>query len=207
MVIFNDLRVAEDKSCLVVECEIEDISGYDGLYIDTVHIEYYKNVTSDGVPSDKAICVFSDDEEQAHARTVRCELKLSDISVDTFGTDKFDGGLFFVTVKCDGTPTNPAELASYGCGADRMVDTGVIVDWETVYRNGMSYVNSLADDCVDKCNPPLGFGNFILYWYALRLAINTCDWPLVRDLWDRFSGSLGGIRSKGSSMSGCGCRG
>ena len=205
MVIFNDLRITEEKDCLIVDCYIEDIDGYDGMYIDSIYVEYYKNVTDDGVPSDKAIAIYQKGENDVGQTGMRVSLKSSQLNKKTFGTDTFDEGLFFVTVTCDGTPKNPAILESYSCGADNTVDVGVAIDWHSVYTLGMGHAAKLAYGCTDPCDVPAGFESFVLYWYALQLAISTCDWPLVRKLWDKFMRSIKGVGHGMTLSSGCGC--
>lgn len=205
MVIFNDLRITEDKDCLIVDCYIEDIDGYEGMYIDSVKIEYYKNFTDEGCVSDHALTLYEDDG--AEKTSVRCLLNKSTIEAqaETFGTDTFDGGLFLVTVECDGTPSNASVLAQYTCGSDSTVDIGVVVDWQSVYRQGMGYAAKLAYGCDNPCEVPSGFEQFILYWYALQLAISTCDWLQVKKLWDKFLRAFHGGGQAVSVSSGCGC--
>lgn len=204
MVIFNDLRITEDKDCLIVDCYIEDVDGYEGMYIDSVDIDYYKNVTSDGTPSEHSINLYSYDGEQE--RAVHCVLKQSDIVGTDFGTETFDSGLFFVVVKCDGTPTNAGILAQYSCGADETTDIGVVIDWKKVYELGMGFASRLAFGCDNKCDIPAGFEQFILLWYALQLAISTCDWAQVRRLWPKFLRALADNGEPGTVLaSGCGC--
>ena len=204
MVLFNDLRISDDGSCLVIDCRVEDIGGYEGMYIDTIHVDYYKNVTDFGIPSDKAIKVYEKPANSNGEVAVRVTVLKSGLP-DTFGTKEFLGGLFFVTVACDGTPRNASVLASSPCGFDNTVDVGVILDWSVIYRNGMAYASKLAYGCGDPCDIPGGFESFILYWNALRLAIETCDWPLVVRLWDKVIGAAGG--SSARLPAGCGCRG
>lgn len=205
MVIFNDLRITEDKECLIVDCYIEDIDGYDGMYIDSIDIDYYKNVTEDCQPSEHAINLYTHEDGETF-RALRKTLKRSDIVGKDFGTETFDGGLFFVVVRCDGNPTNLEVLAQYSCTMDNTVDIGVIIDWQRIYEQGMGYAAKLAYGCDNPCDSPVGFEQFIIYWYALQLAISTCDWPQVRKLWPKFLRAFGGGNASSTSSSGCGCK-
>lgn len=206
MVIFNDLRITEDKECLIVDCYIEDLDGYEGMYIDTIDIDYYTNVTNDGTPSEHAISLYKREEDTDDRRAVRVLLRRSSIVGTDFGTETFDGGLFFVTVRCDGTPTNASILANYSCTMDETTDTGVVLDWQKIYEQGMGFASRLANICGDPCGDKSGFEAFILLWYALQLAISTCDFPQVRKLWPRFLRTLADSGASGSVLtSGCGC--
>lgn len=207
MVIFNELRITEEKDCLIVDCQIEDIDGYDGMYIDSIDVEYYKNANDDGSLSGKHINIYTDSESSHGRLWVRATLNASQLNKDTFGTNTFERGLFFVIVRCDGTPENPSILASYSCGADNTVDVGAVIDWQSVYTLGMGHAARLAYGCDSKCDIPSDFESFILYWHALQLAISTCDWLAVKNLWDKFLRALSGTMSGVTSGSGCGCRG
>lgn len=204
MVIFNELRITEDKTCLIVDCSVRSLEGYNGMYINSIDIDYYKNVEQYGVPSGKAMRIYEKGEFDAGERAVRVTLKSTELDKDTFGTDTFDAGLFFVTVTCDGTPENPEILESYSCGMDNTVDVGVVLDWEAVYRLGIGYAARLADGCEPDCDVPSGFENMVLFWHALRLAIAVCDWVSVSRLWDRFMRSFRGM-GMSTLPAGCGC--
>jgi len=205
MVIFNELRITEDKTCLIIDCSVRDLEGYAGMYIDSIDIDYYKNVETYGIPSTKAMRLYEKGDDETGKSGVRVELKAVDLDKDLIGTDTLDAGLFFVTVTCDGTPENPEILESYSCGADSTVDIGVVLDWQAVYRLGIGYAARLADGCEPSCDVPSGFEGFVLLWHALRLAINVCDWPTVSRLWDRFLRSFNGMGPVGGVVAGCGC--
>ena len=204
MVIFNDLRITEDKDCLIVDCYIEDIDGYAGMYIDSVYVDYYENVTTFGVPTEKAIKLY-EHVDGKNDRAIRKVLKKSQLNASTFGTDTFDKGLFFITVRCDGTPTNPSILEGYSCGRDDVVDVGAALDWKSVYERGIGYAAKLADEC-NTCENLGGFKDFIFLWYALQLAISTCNWDEVRKLWKKIwrKKSMGAVHP--ALKSGCGCK-
>lgn len=204
MIIFNDLRISEDKDCLIVDCEIEDVDGYDGMYIESISLEWYKNILDSGMPSSKAYQMYEDDGTKAITH-VRVSVKKEDLDASIFGTDTFDNGLFFVYVHCDGTPTNPDTLDGYGCGADKTWDTGIVLDWKMIYEWGLGYAARLARNCGNVCDEPTGFKQFILYWYGLQLAISTCDYSKVRDLWDNIL-RMHRTNNFAPLSGGCGCK-
>lgn len=209
MVIFNELRISEDKQCITVDVEIEDVDGYDGMYIDGIYLEYYKNASDSGDLTPGKYFTMYEHAEGDDDTHVRKRVTIDDIeeqmSLYDFGTPEFDKGLFFVHVHCDGTPVNGSILEGYGCGADNTWDTGIILDWKAVYEYGMGYAAKLAKSCGNPCDEPTGFKQFILLWYALQLAISTCDYSRVRGLWDRILKTFSGF-SGASLSSGCGCK-
>ena len=219
MVIFNDLRITEDRKYLIVDCQIEDADGFDGLYIDKIDLMYYtkvKDFSMIGINvDDYAYRMYEkdeDDETEKH-RNIRVQVSMYDIKSGpnkqpNFGTNTFENGLFYVAVTCAGTPTNPLILEGYGCGADRLTDIGVVLDWYSVYENGMAFASKLAFSCGNTCDDPSGYEQFILHWYGLQLAIATCDWIQVSRLWPKFLRMFARETGNASvSGGGCGCRG
>ena len=207
MVIFNELRIKEDGTCLIVDCEIEDVDVYANMYIQSIYIDYYKNTSSVSMPSGKAFLLWENTNSDPLIKSRRVSLPVSALSRTEFGIDRFDDGLFYVIVNCGGTPGS--NIIYYPCGSDNPQRIGVVLDWRAFYERGMSYVNSIVGACGSRnfCDSPDGFEDFIILWNALKLAISTCDWMLVKDLWEKFLKSpysAGGIPSVGRA-GGCGC--
>lgn len=198
MVKFDELRISEDRQRMTVECHVEDYDVYAGMYIQSIYLEYYKNRGTVGVPSDKAILLFENhNDDPTVVKAVRKTITPVSIPPD-FGTTSFDGGLFYVYVICDGDLA--PEAATMTCGFDNTLDVGVIPDWKMLYERIMPLVAKFADSCT-PCDDIPGFGHLILLWYAFKYAIDVCDWVTVDRLWDEFIGGTTGSGSAG----GCGC--
>ena len=207
MVIFNELRIKEDGTCLIVDCEIENVDVYANMYIQSIYIDYYKNTSAVSLPSSKAFLWWENTGSDATIRSRRVSISKAALSRADFGISTFDDGLFYVIVNCGGNPTS--NIIYYPCGSDNPQRIGVVLDWRSFYQRGMSYVNSIVGSCGSRnfCDSPDGFEDFIILWNALKLAISTCDWMLVKDLWEKFlkspytaAGSVTPVRP-----SGCGC--
>ena len=218
MVIFNDLRITEDKKRLIVDCQIEDVDGYDSFYIDSVVVVYYANYSDQcvGTPTeDTSIILYQKDEDDPDdvIRAGRWALTLRDLTDESspkfnpnFGTHKFDGELFFVYVRVAGGSGQDLYILNHrGCGADRMYDVGVVLDWHKVYEQGIAFAAKLGTSCANPCEDPSGFEQFILHWYGLQLAIATCDWYQVTKLWPKFIRAFSRGVGNPSLGSGCGC--
>lgn len=202
MVIFNELRIADDKQSLLVECYIEGLGIYSGMYIKEIYVDYYKNAMTSGVPSDKAIQIYDNTNNQTSVNAVRSCLLANDSRVaDKFGISDFDNGMFYVYVYCDGTL--PSSVSTLPCGYDDASDTGVIIDWKKMYEIGMQYVSTLSSRCFEKCNELPGFENFITVWNALKIAISTCDYSLAEKIWEKFIRYYNPSTMSGGD--GCGC--
>ena len=203
MIVFNELRLSEDKKNLIVSCGIEDLNIYDGLYIDTVYLEYYKNMQSSGSPSEKAILLYDHGETGMDEQALQICFDESLIT-ENFGTTKFEGGVFYVIVRCDGPASALANLGTMACGFDNTVDIGVVVDWQMLYAVGMQHIAKLSTSCDFDCADSTGFSSFSILWNAIKLAISTCDYNVLEKLWDKFIriSVKNGIRIS----SGCGCK-
>lgn len=204
MVVFNDLRLADDKNSLLVDCFVEDLNIYENVYITEIAVDYYKNVETSGVASDKAIVIFNNDTPDTSIKAVHACLTKETLAEhsETFGTDTFDGGLFYVFVTCSDTVS--AAAASLPCGYDDVVDIGVVPDWKMLYEIGMNYTMRMAGKCFDECADQADFIQFLLIWNSLKMAIDTCEFALIEKVWDRI---LRLYRHTPMTFSaGCGCK-
>lgn len=204
MVNFNELRISDDRNNLIVDCEIDKASAFSNKYIKKISIEYYKNASYASMPGPKSYEIYNNELDDDSVRNIRVLFNKSKLRQTEFDIDSFDDGLFYVIVCCEGDPS--AQVMSL-CGFDDNVEIGVILDWRRFYLLGMQYVAAMGNGCADKCTIPAGFEHFVLQWEALKLAIATCDWNLVRSLWEQFIHSPGSpVVSIKPAPSGCGCR-
>ena len=208
MVVFNELRIAEDGGCLIVDCEIENVDLYKNMYIESIYIDYYKNTSAVTMPSDKAFLVYENKTGDTSVRAKRVSMSAVSLTRSEFGISSFDDGLFYVIVNCAGVPGS--DIVNYPCGTDNPQRIGVILDWRAFYQRGMNYVGAILGTCrkTNWCDSPDGFEDFIILWNALKLAIDTCDWTLVKDLWEKFLNapfSIGASAQSTGRTGGCGC--
>lgn len=203
MVIFNELRITDDKKALIVDCMVEGLDIYNNMYIESIYLDYYKSCSTIGVPSDNAICLFDNTENPDTTVKAKRIRKLVDTLPDTFGTDKFDGGLFYVIVKCNGKL--PAEAALFSCGTDDVVDVGIVLDWYSLYKKGMAYISYLASGCNDPCADTASYQQFIFIWHALNSAIAAKDYHQICKVWEKFIRASIPTTSLNTITTGCGC--
>lgn len=204
MVIFNELRISDDKQSLTIDCAVEGLDIYSDMYIKNIYLEYYKNASTYGVPSTKAIKVY-DDEDSLESKAVRICVDAAELALHSdFGTATFDKGLFYVIVNCDGDL--PADVSLLSCGMDNTVDVGVALDWKRIYQVGMQYISSLNAKCFDACGDLTGYKSFVLIWYALRFAISSCDYVQVERTWENFL-KIYSNNNTPLFSAGCGCQG
>lgn len=210
MVIFNELRIKEDGSCLVIDCEVENVDVYANMYIQKIYLEYYKKTSAASMPGENAFLVYENTLPDKSVRGKRVTLSVNALRFTHFGISSFDDGLFYVIVECGGEPL--PEVSYMPCTYDDVRAIGVILDWKSFYTRGMQYVSALYGACGQKnfCDYPAGFEDFIILWNSLKLAINTCNWDLVASIWDRILALPEDVVSSGAThipvSGGCGCR-
>lgn len=204
MVRFNELRITEDRKCLIVDCEIERVGLYSDMYIESIYVDYYKFAGSFAFPTDKGYLLYEKGEDDIELKAVRTSMNEQDLLNTQFGIETFEDGLFFVTVVCGGDPR--PQIINLPCGSDSYMDTQAVIDWKGFYERGMGYISALYSGCGDKCSIPAGFEDFVLLWNAFKAAIASCDWPMVVKLWDRILRSRLALDSScGRVISDCGC--
>ena len=204
MVIFNELRITEDAKCMVIDFEIEGVDVYKPMYIQSVYLEYYKNANAVSMPSEKAYRLYDNENSDPKVRAMRLNVPVDALRDTNFGTTTFVNGLFYVVVMCGGEPES---IVGYmPCTYDDVRRVGAVLDWKAFYDRGMAYINSLFDPC-SSCPEYTAFEHFAVLWNALKMAISTCDWNMVSELWDKFlltpeDGAADAIVTR----SGCGCK-
>ena len=198
MVRFDDVHIADDYNSLTIKCHVEDYDVYENMYIKSVYLEYYKNRGTIGVPSSKAIEVYSNSEDDTSVKSVYATIPVATLASSDIGTATFNEELFYIYVTCDGTL--PASVATMDCEMDATLDIAVVLDWKFLYEKGMRYIAALTD-CNLSCDDPDGFESYILLWNALKFAADVCDWNQLERIWPKLVAMPTGV-----SVSGCGCR-
>lgn len=199
MVNFNEVRICDGHTKMVIDCSIMSSYLYANMHIDSIYLDYYKNVDFSGVPSPKAVKVSPEFTEPMRAYKVVISEEF--LNETDWGIDTFKDGLFFVIVQCEGVPA-PEASSVLPCGFDDAVAIAAVPDWESFYAAGMQYISSLFSKCKDNCEIPAGFEQFVLLWEAFKLAVAVCDWKLASELWERMVKTRTGSVSAGSA---CGC--
>lgn len=206
MVTFNELRISDTRDCLIIDFEVENVDVFKNMYVEAVYLEYYKNANPAGAPGEKAVTVWENTNDNNTVRAKRIYYRLSQTDSTKMGVTTFDNGLFYVIVKCAGEPSY--QITNMPCGSDDPYRWGAILDWRAFYDRGMQYVNSLFNGC-NPCPDLTGFEHFAVLWNALKMALSTCDWNLVKDLWNKFllaPADVVSISAPVAKSSGCGCR-
>lgn len=197
--LFNDLRVIRGGDSLLVECSVNPARIFSGMYIKSIHVDWYGSWPTQGDWSAHAVTLYENVDDDPEVRSFRGCLDASDLPSD-FGASTFRDGLFYVTVRCGGTP-DPS-IGAMPCGWDRDTDIGIVPDWGMLYRLGMPYVRQLSG-CGGKCGDAKPFLAFTIIWNAFRLAAGAGDWETAAGIW-RKAVRMASARP-GQAADGCGC--
>jgi len=220
MVHFNELRISENGKNLIIDVEVDMLSYYNDVYIESIQIDVDDNYIDSGASS-KAVTVWKaggtstsktiasvsdtgcvDVQTQTlsgkyakHVELCLTPTDLAPLTLKTFGDD-----IFFVYVNLIGTPA-----ACTPCGYDESPALGVVFNKYKLYCSAMGFVKQLGDDCdVDK----RWFLDFIMRYYAFMLCLKTGNYEQAIVYWDKYLNRVNTTTSSsGISTRRCGCHG
>ena len=200
MIVFDQLRISDDGRRMYINLHVNKASYFDGIYLDELTIMTADKVSETDPKSPTSDYIY----KKVFGEEVReADLVLTaDDFIRTWETDPhamrfpqadMSRTLFFVYVKCKGTPGECTP-----CTLDEEVTLGVTFDENMLYQKVMGFTKELIQDCAEN----QGFTDFILLWNAFKAAIETEHYiPAIK-----FFGMLFDNVSVGVSKN-CGCHG
>lgn len=217
-VIFDQLRISDDGRRLYVNAHVNTADYFKDVHVESITIVTADKVseTDPGVPVSEYIyykdlcntpkcscdCGCCQKENCKGRKSVSLVLDASDF-IRTWETDpkamRFSQAdmsrtLFFVYIKCGGTPASNTP-----CTLDEMTTVGVTFDVNMLYQKVMDYTRELARDC----SISMGFTDFILKWNAFKAAVETEHW--IQAI--KFFNMLFEDYSAYNTVKDCGCNG
>lgn len=171
MIIFDQLRISDDGKRMYINAHVNKADYFNDIYIDSIVIQTADKVseTDPGLPTSDYVYIKKAEE---NAKELNLVLEASDLSRSwksdpnaiAFGRGDMSKTLFFVYIKCKGTP------GSYTpCRLDEETTLGVVFDENVLHQKVMDYTKELVADC----NVPSAFIDFILLWNAFKAAVET----------------------------------
>lgn len=171
MIIFDQLRISDDGKRMYINAHVNKASYFNDIYIDSIVIQTADKVseTDPGLPTSDYVYIQKVEENTKELNLV---LEASDLSKSwesdpnaiAFNRRDMSKTLFFVYIKCKGTPGSCTP-----CKLDEETTLGVVFDENVLHQKVMDYTKKLVADC----NVPSEFINFILLWNAFKSAIET----------------------------------
>lgn len=171
MIIFDQLRISDDGKRMYINAHVNKADYFNDIYIDSIVIQTADKVseTDPGLPTSDYVYIKKAEE---NAKELNLVLEASDLSRSwesdpnaiAFGRGDMSKTLFFVYIKCKGTPGSCTP-----CRLDEETTLGVVFDENVLHQRVMDYTKELVADC----NVPTVFIDFILLWNAFKSAIET----------------------------------
>nr|DAE39655.1 MAG TPA: hypothetical protein [Crassvirales sp.] len=171
MIIFDQLRISDDGKRMYINAHVNKADYFKDIYIDSIVIQTADKVseTDPGLPTSDYVYIKKTEE---NAKELNLVLEASDLSRSwesdpkaiAFNRGDMSKTLFFVYIKCKGTPGSCTP-----CRLDEETTLGVVFDENVLHQRVMDYTKELVADC----SVPSEFINFILLWNAFKSAIET----------------------------------
>lgn len=171
MIIFDQLRISDDGKRMYINAHVNKADYFKDIYIDSIVIQTADKVseTDPGLPTSDYVYIKKAEE---NAKELNLVLEASDLSKSwesdsnaiAFGRGDMSNTLFFVYIKCKGTPGSCTP-----CRLDEETTLGVVFDENVLHQKVMDYTKELVTDC----SVPSAFIDFILLWNAFKSAIET----------------------------------
>ena len=171
MIIFDQLRISDDGKRMYINAHVNKADYFNDIYIDSIVIQTADKVseTDPGLPTSDYVYIKKAEE---NAKELNLVLESSDLSRSwesdpnaiAFGRGDMSKTLFFVYIKCKGTPGSCTP-----CRLDEETTLGVVFDENVLHQKVMDYTKELVADC----SVPSAFIDFILLWNAFKSAIET----------------------------------
>ena len=171
MIIFDQLRISDDGKRMYINAHVNKADYFNDIYIDSIVIQTADKVseTDSGLPTSDYVYIK---KAEKNAKELNLVLEASDLSRSwesdpkaiAFGRGDMSKTLFFVYIKCKGTPGSCTP-----CRLDEETTLGVVFDENVLHQRVMDYTKEL----VANCNVPTAFIDFILLWNAFKSAIET----------------------------------
>jgi hypothetical protein len=196
MLLFDQLRISDDGKRMYINIHVNFAKEFDNIMLDSITI-----VTADKVSENHP---ESPSEDYIYKKVYTEDLQVDNLVLtpvdmnENFMKDTFSQDLFFVYVKCKGTP-DPCTP----CRLDEEITVGVTFDENILYQHVMDYTKQLAD----TCQIPVGFADFILLWNAFKAAVETEHFLPAVKYWKMLFGNSGENQLSLTNHKNCGCHG
>lgn len=204
MIIFDQLRISDDGKRMYINAHVNKADYFNDIYIDSIVIQTADKVseTNPGLPTSDYVYIKKAEE---NAKELNLVLEASDLSRSwesdpkaiAFNRGDMSKTLFFVYVKCKGTPGSCTP-----CRLDEETTLGVVFDENVLHQKVMDYTKELVADC----SVPSAFIDFILLWNAFKSAIETEHYIPAIKFFNMMFEEVG-KSSQNRTIKICGCNG
>lgn len=185
MIQFNELRITQDGKNLIIDAQVQDISYYADVYIDSIIIDSQNTFVSSGASSSP---LFKYTYDATTASTLRYVTSLTSggklkgirmtIPYNSLGeTSNLDKDLLFVYVTINGTPSSDTP-----CDMDLTYELGIVYNTYPFYLRGMNFIKELNS----SCELPKQLIDYMLRQKVLETCIQVGDYTKAVEYWKKF---------------------
>lgn len=204
MVLFDQLRISDDGQRLYINVHVNKADYFKNMYIDSIVIMTADKVseTAPGTPTSDYVYKKEIEDNTKELDLVLTPLDLTkswetDPKAIAFNRADMSNTLFFVYIKCKGTPGECTP-----CRLDEETTLGVVFDENMLYQRVMDYTKELVADC----SVPTEFTDFILLWNAFKAAIETEHYIAAIKFYNKLFGVVRDSYNN-TIIKTCGCNG
>lgn len=221
MLIFDQLRISDNAKRLYINVHVNFAKEFDNIMLDSITIipaigkdgELQVSETSPDIPTENYIYkkVYTEDLQVDHIVIDKGVLDAAfnnwngSEAIDatkphakmSYSNGDFSNDLFFVFVKCKGTPGECTP-----CRLDEEITLGVTFYEAKFHQAVMQNTRELNR----QCDIPKNFLDLILLWNGFKSAIETEHYMVAVDYWKKLFGGRNGIPALGTTKP-CGCHG
>lgn len=201
MVIFDQLRISDDGKKMYINAHVNKASYFENISIDSVIIMTADQALETSIEPSTENAIYTASYE-GEIKEINLVLTSSDFmplrpKAVKFVTKDMSDTLFFVYIKCKGTP----DICT-PCTLDEEYTLGVVFDENLLYQRVMDYTKELTDNCCVHT----GFIDFILLWNAFKAAIETEHYVAAIKFYNMLFGNSE-VTGSTKYIGGCGCHG
>ena len=164
MIQFNDLSITQDDKYMAINVQVQNLSYYKDVYIDSIVFDTHETYSETG-PSSKAVVVY-----QANSSEKKKQVNVA------WDVDTLKNTLFFVYVYTKGDPDG-----STPCGMKNSVVLGIAYNKYPIYNSIIKHIKTL-----DGCTPAYDFVNFFLKLKAFEISLKTGNYTKAVEFWKKF---------------------
>lgn len=185
MIQFNTLKVTQDGKNLIIDAQVENLSYYTNVYIDSIIIDNQRTFLSSGPNNNPVFKYIYNNitantlgyttilDNQGNLKGIRMHISYNELGESSdLNTD-----LLFVYIVIKGSPT-----INTPCGMDLPYELGIVYNDYPYYLKGMNYIKEL-NSC---CQIPKYFIDYFLRKEAFELSLQVGNYISAITYWNKF---------------------
>ena len=177
MVIFKELKITPDGNNFLISASIAPYDYFKDMYISAVYIDTEDTFSPTGKPSEKAVEVYNNNEDDSTIKNINLNLDKDSINIDTLSNH-----IFYIYVQIAGNPS-----VDTPCSMDKEYTIGVALNWFPIYQNSLKVLGTIKDNC---CSIPKSAINFILRLKSFELLLRTSQYLKANKIYRKWFSDL-----------------